>query len=93
MRIHDLGPRSEVAYPASEETRWGLDYGPRAGGEGERPYIDNHPAFGRGEEGRSRWGSRPVRDVEREFEPGRPAEKGFFHYAWTRVWNAVRYDG
>jgi hypothetical protein len=83
-----------VSYPPAAETRWGRDYGPRVFDEIERPYVDDTPAHGRGIEGRSRWGSRPARGVERVIDPGgRASDQGFFHVAWARLRGAVRHGG
>ena len=89
MRIHDVGPRGEVAYPAAKETAWTEDYCKRGFVERDRPYLDDDPTLQRGGESRSRWGSRPVREFGRDFEPGGTL-KSIFRLAWRRVRRALR---
>lgn len=58
--------------------------------ERDRPFIDDQPDRKYGWEGRSRWGSRPVREFGRALDHTGAAVKGAFHVAWTRVTNALR---
>lgn len=90
MRPHDLGPRTDTDYPPATNTRFERDYGRRSAVALERPFIDDHPAPRDGCEARSRWGSRPPREVEMSPPRGGLTPTGLFRIAWTRIRNAVR---
>jgi hypothetical protein len=88
MGIHDFDPRTEIAYPTAKSSRWDEDYGTRGFVERDRPYIDDQPAHRHGWEANSPWGSRPVREVDREFDRGRTTGR-FFNLNWTRMLKAL----
>jgi hypothetical protein len=93
MRIHDGGPRAELAYPAAPGTSWGRDYGARSVFERDRPYIDDQATQRHVWQATSRWGSRPFRELERDMGRGGATVTGFFKVVWTRVTNALRGGG
>jgi hypothetical protein len=90
MRIHDLGPRAEDFHPAAKHSPWEEDYGTRGFPERERPYIDERPLHQPGWEASSVWGTRPVRQPERDLERGGAIARRFIQFGWTRIRNAVR---
>jgi len=90
MKIHDIGPRTDVVYPPARKTPWSEDYGKPGLVERDRPYFDDQPADRHGWEAPSRWGSRPVRDSRNELGRGRATVTGFFKLAWARATSAVR---
>jgi len=85
MRIHDIGPRTELDYAPAKGASSSKDGGTPGFVERDRPYIDDQPAHRHGWEARSRWGSQPVRPFDRDLERKGAAVKGLFHRAWTRV--------
>jgi hypothetical protein len=93
VRIHDIGPRSEAAFPAAKPSPWSQDYGRSGVVELDRPFIDDHPASRHGWAAPSRWGSRPVRNVDAGIERRGTAMRRFMHLAWTWVQNVVSDGG
>jgi len=90
MRIHDTGPRTETDYPRKRKVSWGHDYGTRGGSDLERLFIDGEPTNGHGSETRSRWGSRPGREIDSNTDAKRPAIEGFFYRLWSRARSIVQ---
>jgi hypothetical protein len=89
MRIHDIGPRNEIAFPAAKPSPWSRDYGPSVVAERDRPYIDDQPGGRHGWDAPSRWGSRPIREVDAGIARRGTAMNRLLHLAWTWFKNVV----
>jgi hypothetical protein len=89
MRIHQLGPRTDVLDPEGKGRFGRSDDAARGFRELERPFIDDGPAAGHRLEAGSRWGVQPTRSRERELEHG-VGTMGFWQLARARLKNALR---
>jgi hypothetical protein len=93
VRIHDIGPRNEIVHPAAKPSPWSKDYGRSGGVELDRPYIDDQPEDRHGWAAPSRWGSRPVREVEAGIVRRGTAMRRLLHLTWTWIQNVVSDGG